>query len=119
MKKWFKRIGLLIGALIVLLAAALAYGYFIEPKRLVMTKETVSVPNFSPSLSGFKIVAISDIHGGSNGVTEARLRELVEKANEQDPDLVVLLGDYVSEVRYDRSALKKPVGTDRTELRMP
>ena len=119
MKKWLKRIGLLIVSLIVLFAAALAYGFFIEPKRLVLMKETVTVPNFSPALNGFKIVAISDIHGGSNGVTEARLRELVEKANQQDPDLIVLLGDYVSETHYDRSALKKPEGTDRTELRMP
>ena len=119
MKKWLKRIGSLIAAAIISLAAALAYGYFIEPKRLVITKDTVAAPNFSPALDGLKIVAISDIHGGSNGVTEARLRELVDRANEQDPDLIVLLGDYISESKFDRSALKKPEGTDRMELRMP
>lgn len=119
MKKWLKRIGILILVVMVSLGAALAYGYFIEPKRLVVTKETVAAPNFSPALNGLKIVAISDIHGGSNGVSEARLRELVQKTNEQQPDIIVLLGDYVSESkRFDRSALKTPEGTNRTELRM-
>lgn len=119
MKKWLIRIGLSLLVLVVLLAAALGYAYFIEPKRLVTTEAVLNVPRFSPKLNGLKIVAISDIHGGSNAVTEERLRELVTLANAQQPDLIVLLGDYVSEARFDREALKKPEGTDRTELRMP
>lgn len=119
MRKWIKRIGLTIVIVAVLLTAALGYAYYIEPKRLVITKATVAVPNFSPKLNGLKIAAISDIHGGSNGVTEERLRELVTRTNEQRPDIIVLLGDYVSELRFNREALKKPEGTDRTELRMP
>jgi uncharacterized protein len=119
MKKWIIRIGLSIVVLVILLAAALGYAFFIEPKRLVVTEAAIAVPNFSPKLNGLKIAAISDIHGGSNGVTEERLRELVARTNEQQPDIVVLLGDYVSELRFNREALKKPEGTDRTELRMP
>lgn len=118
-KKWAKRIGITIAVLAVLLLLTAGYAYFIEPKRLVIAEKNLTVPNFDPALNGLKIVAISDIHGGSNGVTPGRIRELVVKANEQNADLIVLLGDYVSELRYDRSALSKPEGTDRTELRMP
>ena len=118
MKKLFKWIGITIATLMLLLAAAVAYAYWIEPTRLVITEKAMAVPNFSPELNGLKIVAISDIHGGSNGVTPERLKELVQKANEQRPDLIVLLGDYVSETKFDRAALQKPEGTDRTELRM-
>ncbi|MGD9563905.1 MAG: metallophosphoesterase [Pyrinomonadaceae bacterium] len=119
MKNLLKRIGLTILVLAALAAAVLAYAYFIEPHRLVITEAALEVPNFSPALNGLKVVAISDIHGGSNGVTPERLRELVTTANEQSPDIIVLLGDFVSERRFNREALKRPDGTDRTELKMP
>lgn len=119
MKKLILRILAVFLAIAALIGAALAYAYFIEPSRLITTEQAMTVPRFSPALNGLKIVAISDIHGGSNDVTEEKLRELVEVANAQSPDLIVLLGDYVSETHFDRQALKKPEGTDRTELRMP
>lgn len=119
MRRLLKWAGVSILAAVTLITATLAYAYFIEPKRLVTTEAALAVPNFSAKLNGLKIVAISDIHGGSNAVTEAKLREIVARANEQRPDLIVLLGDYVSERKFDRGALNKPEGTDRTELRMP
>jgi uncharacterized protein len=76
---------------------ALAYSYFIEPQRLVVNAQEVNISTLSPALDGLRIVAISDIHGGSNGADEAKLRRVVETANAQSPDLIVLLGDYVSQ----------------------
>jgi len=92
-----------------LVAAALlcvAYGYFIEPHRLVITTQTIEPKGWPKELDGYKIVAIGDIHAGSNGVDHAKLRRIVAEANAQEPDLIVLLGDYVSE-------------KNETELNMP
>lgn len=82
--------------------ALLGYAYFIEPHRLVVREQTIHVLNWNPEFDGLKIVMLSDIHGGSNGVTIERLREIVEKVNEQKADLVVMLGDYVSETIEDQ-----------------
>jgi uncharacterized protein len=119
MKKWLKRIGLVIGALILLIAVFLSYAYFIEPRQFVVIEETLAVPNWSPNLNGLRVVTIADLHTGSNYAPPERIRYVVEQTNAQNPDVVVLLGDYVSEAKWDREARNKPEGTDRTELKIP
>ncbi len=119
MKKWLKRIGLAIGTFAILIAVFLSYSYFIGSRLFVVVEETLAVPNWSPDLNGFRVVAITDIHAGSNYAPEERIRYMVEQTNAQNADIVVLLGDYVSEAKFDRNARSKPYGTDRTELRMP
>ncbi len=75
----------------------LSYAYFIEPQRLVVKHETLNIKDWNPAFDGLKIAMLGDIHGGSNYVTEERLRMIVAETNGQNPDIIVLLGDFVAQ----------------------
>ncbi|MCC6327492.1 MAG: metallophosphoesterase [Acidobacteria bacterium] len=93
-------------SLLLIAAACLAvgllcvgYGYFIEPGRLVVNRYEMDIADWDPAFNGFRVALISDIHAGSNDVTADRLREIVDRTNEQNVDAIFLLGDYVSQSR--------------------
>jgi predicted MPP superfamily phosphohydrolase len=118
MKKWLKRIAIFLLIVVLLFGGLLAYAYFIGPRQFEVVQETLAVPNWDSKLNGFKVVAISDIHAGSNYAPIERLRFVVEKTNEQNPDLIVLLGDYVSELSRGRN--RNPAeGEDGTAVKIP
>jgi predicted MPP superfamily phosphohydrolase len=71
-----------------------AYPFFVEPRRLAITRRAFPVRNLPPELDGLRVVQLTDIHLGPwNSV--GYVRDVVAAANSLDPDLVALTGDYV------------------------
>ena len=79
----------LIGLLLV------CWSILIEPNRLIVKPTTVAIAGWPPGFEQCKIVALSDLHVGAPHITLDKVRQIVQLTNEQQPDLIVLLGDYV------------------------
>lgn len=116
MKILLKRILIAFAIIILILGVVAVYSYYIEPNRLVVHEENLKIQHWSANLNGFKVVAISDVHGGSHFITEEKIRAVVETANAQNPDLVVLLGDFVSQTSGNGD-LKMPSATVAENLK--
>ena len=99
----------IISCLVGLAMLCLGYSYFIEPNRLVVTQETINIKGWDPAFDGLRIALVSDIHGGSNGASAEQIRRVVETTNAQNPDLIVLLGDYVSQGHTRQPIHERPL----------
>ena len=93
------------------------WSFWYEPDSLTVKNYNLKIPNLPREFVNFKIVAISDVHGGSNFITEEKIHRVVELANAENPDLVVLLGDYVSQMPFNRKQLKMPMANIADGLR--
>lgn len=92
-------------ALVFLGLLLLVYAVFIEPRQLVVQRQAISLPHWSPALNHLKVAVITDLHVGCLSVPISKLRRVIAKTNEQKPDLIVMLGDFVAS-HGRRSALK-------------
>ena len=66
------------------------WSFFIEPNQLVVTNYSIKDEN----LKGLKFVFVGDFHIKPN--QHKRLTKVVDLINEQRPDLVLSVGDFVS-----------------------
>jgi predicted MPP superfamily phosphohydrolase len=95
-QQWKKRIGFAGVALFVFLAALAIWSFLIEPNRLIVHPQTIQIDNWPPELSGLRIAVVSDLHTGAPFVNDKKLKDIVDRTNALNPDLIVLLGDYMS-----------------------
>jgi uncharacterized protein len=79
----------------VLGTATSAYAVGVEPLGLVVTSYQPKLPRW-PRNCPLSISVIADLHAGGPNMALSHIRHIVKVSNQLDPDLVVLLGDYIA-----------------------
>jgi predicted MPP superfamily phosphohydrolase len=64
-------------------------------QKSITTRLTLKLPNLHANFNGFRLVQISDIHF-DGWMNRQRLEDFINLVNDQQPDLVVITGDFVS-----------------------
>jgi predicted MPP superfamily phosphohydrolase len=94
--KWAKRFRVTLATIPLILACLVFWGVLIEPARLLVRHQTIQIDTWPKELDGLRVAAISDIHAGSPFIDDRKLRLIVERINQLQPDVVVVLGDYMT-----------------------
>jgi predicted MPP superfamily phosphohydrolase len=94
--KWQKRLRIGLVAVLGLGACLVFWGFFIEPNRLVVKHQTVQLAQWPRELNDLRIAVLADIHAGSPFIDERKIRTIVERTNDLQPEMIVILGDYIN-----------------------
>lgn len=105
MEKHLSKLILIIGILLAI------YSFFVEPNKLEITNYKIQ----DKELAGVKIVFASDFHIKPN--QQKRLKQIVATINEQNPDLVVSTGDYVSGHTQESTMHPKEIAEELSKIR--
>jgi len=88
-------------------AGLFSYAFAIEPRyRLVIKAYRFTPPGFPKRERPLRIAALADLHACDPWMPLSRIEEIVRVTNALKPDVIVLLGDYVSAIHRFRT---KPV----------
>jgi predicted MPP superfamily phosphohydrolase len=71
------------------------YAFAYEPRMRLAITEYAPRPANWPDALGLRIAVLTDIHIGGFAMPPERLQQIVAATNALEPDLIVLLGDYV------------------------
>jgi predicted MPP superfamily phosphohydrolase len=93
---WPKRIRIGLVAVLLLVASLVFWAFFIEPNRLIVRHETIQIEKWPRQLNDFRIAVLSDIHAGGEFIDARKLRTIVERTNALQPELIVILGDFIA-----------------------
>jgi predicted MPP superfamily phosphohydrolase len=89
-----------IGGLSALGVSTAAYGFGIEPVLRLRITRYHPTPRQWPADFPLKIAAIADIHACDPWMSLERIESIVDRTNALEPDLIVLLGDYVAGLHH-------------------
>lgn len=79
-------------AFLLLLVFTLLWGFWWEPSSLEVKAVKLQLPRLEHPL---RVAAVSDLHIGAPNVRLDRVDSIVERVNEQHPDLILFTGDFV------------------------
>jgi hypothetical protein len=94
--KTFRRnlaIALGLGALSLLLLGL--WAFWLEPASLSVRAVSLEVPRWHAEHRNLRVAVLTDLHVGAPHMKLDKLREVVERTNRAQPDLVLVLGDLV------------------------
>jgi len=83
-----------LGGLGVIAAGSAGYSTLVEPWRIAVRKYTIPINGLPASLSGLRIVHVSDTHLGPR-IPRSHIEEAYRLVIEQKPDLIIHTGDHV------------------------
>jgi hypothetical protein len=78
---------------------AFAYAHDIEPRWIEVVQLKLTLPRLHPAFAGYKVVQFSDLHMDVSLSLE-ELKRIVQLVNDQQPDLIVITGDFVTVWAY-------------------
>ena len=91
-----KRITLIVVAALLLGCLSLVlWGFVIEPDRLVINDVAITMPRLPPAFADLKVAVVADLHVGSPHIDVEKLQQVVSTINGQNPDLILIAGDFV------------------------
>src|SRR5438477_209856 len=80
-----------------------------EPFMIAVERQEIYLRRLPASLNGFRIVHLSDLHYGPM-VEPRHLERAIAIANDLNPDLIALTGDYISQERAYAAPCAEIVG---------
>src|SRR5215213_8651002 len=107
--RWGKRLRVSLAAIILFLGGLVFWAFFVEPNRLVVRHQTIQIESWPQELNGLRIAVIADIHAGAPFIDEKKLRLIVQRTNELQPELIVIIGDYMTGNGWVRRTMEPEV----------
>lgn len=94
--RWKKKVRITFVAILFLVGCFFFWALMVEPNRLILHREVITIDKWPKELDGLKIAVLADIHAGAWCIDDQKLRLIVERTNQLQPDMIVILGDYMT-----------------------
>lgn len=108
--------GRILAGIMLVMTVGLAVYTWWDNQRIVIRPYEVRHPQVPPAFDGYRIVFVSDLEGRVFGPQQQRL---VQEVVSQEPDLVLLGGDYVNKHRPTMDPVTDLVRGIRQQLDVP
>ncbi len=112
MKTLFGRITLFFFLAVAIL---ILWGIFAEPNILVIRNIDISLKKWHSEHNSLKIVFLGDLH--TKPIDLDRLKRVVSKVNEQKPDIVLSIGDYVNGNSYKETLYPRVIAKELGKIK--